>query len=594
MNDSAENEALHSAKRGERDAAGWRSLRDALWLVLGVVLPAAVTLGFVHRFGVNVPAHDEWNFMPTVAAFYGGGDWEPQVLEHYSEHRVVLLKLIILGLGRLTQLNVKVEMYLSALLMAVTALLCWRLIRRTGWPPWAIVPVGWLLLSTAQYENLLVGWQMAIPLMNAFAVLTVLLLSVAPARIPVAIVASVGATFSFASGMLVWPSGFCLLLARHRRLRPLVGWALAGIVTVVAYRIGYRGTQNVPEGYLLSILKQPKDAVKLFLALLGKCFGREDIRQSVVAGGVLLVLLAACTLVLWRWDRLRETDAPWAALLMFSAGSAFAIALGRAFAWKEFVGASRYASVTIFVPVAAVMLAIRAGLVLWQNGPVARRLVGACGGLLFVLGAYQAFRTAEIGWANGAADQAMKERVIPCIVEYRTAPAECLRNLYVADAEFVRRGAATLEQWGLGPFADASGTGLIRGHVEQVGGSAADGDTVTVRTGSTVLVVGWSLVGDFQSPGAVVMSVDGTWKAITARFLPRPDVGDYFHRQVPDCAWQFELPTADLSPGKHRLEVLVLPQGSSSLLPLPVVELDVLPAEGTGKAAALAGRLPPR
>jgi len=54
----------------------------------------------------------------TVQAFYEGGDWQPQVLEHYSEHRVVLLKLIILGLARLTQLNVKVEMFLSALLMA--------------------------------------------------------------------------------------------------------------------------------------------------------------------------------------------------------------------------------------------------------------------------------------------------------------------------------------------------------------------------------------------------------------------------------------------------------------------------------------------
>jgi len=82
------------------------------------------------------------------------------------------------------------------------------------------VPVGWLLLSPAQYENLLVGWQLAIPLMNVFVVAAVLLLSASPPKLLAAAAAAVGATFSFASGMLIWPSGFCLLLMRHRRLKP--------------------------------------------------------------------------------------------------------------------------------------------------------------------------------------------------------------------------------------------------------------------------------------------------------------------------------------------------------------------------------------
>jgi hypothetical protein len=569
-----------------------RSFQNALWLVLGVVLPTAIALLFVHRFGVNVPAHDEWSFMPTVEAFYGGGDWKPQVLEHYSEHRIVLLKLIILGLGRLTGLNVKVEMYLSALLMAVSALLCWILIRRTGWPPWAIVPIGWLLLSPAQYENLLVGWQLAIPLMNAFVVLAVVLLSASPPRLA-ATLAGVGATFSFASGMLVWPSGFCLLLARQRRSRPLLVWTLVGIASVVAYRIGYRGTSGTPEGYLFSILREPANALKLFLALLGNSFGRGVLRPSVLAGAALIALAAAGTLVLWRWDRLRETDAPWYALLMFSAGSAFAVSLGRAFAWQFFVSASRYLTVTIFVPVAVVMISIRAGLVLWRRSPRARLLVGACGGLLFTLGAYQAFRTAQIGWSTGAADRALKERVIPCILEYRTASAECLRSVYVADAEVVRSGAAILERFGLGPFAGAPSAREVRGNVDRVGGLNPEGAAVTVRGGSNVLVEGWSAVGDFRSPAAVVLSVDGTWKAITSRFVPRPDVGDFFHRQVADCGWQIELPAAVLPAGEHRLEALILPGGGSALYPLPAVRLVVLPREGAGEAAR-DGRPAPR
>jgi hypothetical protein len=560
-----------------------RIFQNPLWLVLGVVLPAAVALGFVYRFGVNVPAHDEWNFMPTVRAFYGGGDWVPQVLEHYSEHRVVLLKLIILGLGRLTRLNVKVEMYLSALLMALSALLCWLLIRRTGWPPWAIVPVGWLLLSTAQYENLLVGWQLAIPLMNVFVLLAVLLLSASPPRLLAAAAAGIGATFSFASGMLIWPSGFCLLFVRYRRLRPLLVWTLVGGASVIAYRIGYHGTQGVPEGYLLSILRQPTDALNLFLALLGNSFGRGTPGLSTLAGGVLVALIAVGTFVLRRWDRLRETDAPWYALLMFSAVSAFAVSLGRAFAWQAFVSASRYVTVTIFVPVAAVMIAIRAGLVLWCSVPRARLLVGACSGLLLVVGAWQAFRTAQIGWSTGAADRAVKERAVPCLIEYRTASAQCLHSLYAPDAEVVRSGAAVLEQWGLGPFADAPAAGEVRGNVDQVEGSAISG-AVTIPGGSKVLVEGWALAG-VRSPAAVILSVDGTWKAITSRFLPRPDVGEFFHQEVADCGWQIELPAAGLAAGEHRLEALALPQGSESLHPLASIKLIVLPNDAAGEAA---------
>src|ERR1041385_6071703 len=149
----------------------------ALYLFFGAALPFAAAVTYVHLWGVNIPVNDEWNFMPTIEAFYGGGNWPAMVIDHYGEHRIPIPKLIILGLAPLTHYNVKTEMYLSACLMLVCALVCWYLLRQTNGPAWLFLPIGWLLLSTAQNQNLLVGWQFQIPLMNCFALIAVWLLS---------------------------------------------------------------------------------------------------------------------------------------------------------------------------------------------------------------------------------------------------------------------------------------------------------------------------------------------------------------------------------------------------------------------------------
>src|SRR6185436_10818083 len=95
-------------------------------------------------FGVNVPVHDEWHFMSTVNDFYAGNQWPQELLEHYGEHRIPLSKAVILGMAPFTKYNVKAEMYLSALLMILGAVVCWRLLLRTHGLPWLIIPIGWL------------------------------------------------------------------------------------------------------------------------------------------------------------------------------------------------------------------------------------------------------------------------------------------------------------------------------------------------------------------------------------------------------------------------------------------------------------------
>ncbi|HKH44611.1 MAG TPA: hypothetical protein VKM72_08115, partial [Thermoanaerobaculia bacterium] len=489
--------------------------------LLGIVLPAAVAFYYVFRFGFNVPVYDEWNFMPTVGAFYQGGDWWPMVVEHYGEHRIVLPRLIILYLSRITDLNLVVEEYLSVFFMTLTAVVCWLLLRRTeGCPRWAIVPIGWILLSPAQFENLLVGWQFQIPMMNFFAAAAIYLLSGerrwrgAPAA-----GCAAAATFSFANGLIIWPAGCIALLASERstRLRTLAIWLGSAVVTAVAYRWGYHGFDRPPQGYLLTALHKPADATRMFLALYGNNFGQGRIPTSLVAGGVLLALTAAGAFLLWRAG-LRRNDAPWLALWSFSTVSVFAVVLGRSFAWESMATPSRFLTVAIFIPVSLVVVLSRAGAVLWRRGLPTRALTATACLLLVGLAVRQGFLTARLGWEMGGAHRGMKESTLPCLLQYRTAPISCLRELYVADGEFVRRNTAILERWHLGPFADAppatgaaqparapvspgsppSGVDSMEGSLDFVGVRQPSGESASVRLGEKAIAEGWALTETFE------------------------------------------------------------------------------------------------
>ncbi|HEV8630680.1 MAG TPA: hypothetical protein VGV61_10215, partial [Thermoanaerobaculia bacterium] len=388
---------------------------------------------------------------------------------------------------------------------------------------------------------------------------------------------AVAATFSFAHGLIVWPIGLLLAsLQRSRRRFWLTVWAAAFALTCAAYLWGYHGGR-FPRGYLLTILRKPADALRMYLALAGNNFGEGRIPAMLAAGAVVLVVSLLAVAALWRLRGLRSDDNPWLALWLFSAASIFAVVLGRSHAWRYNVTASRHLSLAIFVPIATIVLLGRAGEELWRRGRRTQLAAAAAGLLLATAATRQAWATARLGWEIGAANRDLKLRTIPCVLHYRTADRECLSNLYVADGELVRRRAAILERWKLGPFAhadaaaaaaavqlDAAGSGpgpALRGSVDFVGGRGPGGEDGAAGSREPVVAEGWTLAGDV-APAAIILEVDGRWVAASAAFFARPDVGKFFGRPVPPCGWRFVLPPGQLAAGAHVLRVLALAPGA--------------------------------
>ncbi len=561
----------------------WNGPKPAWWwLVVGVAPPALVVLLFVAVYGVNVQAFDEWNEMTLIQTFMSGGDWMPQVFDFYHEHRIVLPKLILVLNTTLTHYNVKVEMFLSAGCLILTTWMCWLLVRRDQEnPAWLIVPIAWLVLSIGQRENLLVGWQFQIPLTNALVVATVLFLDrdeLLLGRWLAAFACAAAATFSFANGMSVWPAALVVLLARPAHRRRVLIWIATAAVAVTLYVWGYNSFDQTPAGYYWTTLRNPGAAARLFLAIAGSSFGGESQRGNVVAGLAVIVTLGGALLVMpklpfdgaTRLSRLahrclpidssgRLLLAPWFALLAYSVMSAVAIAVGRAFNWREFAVSTRYVTLGVFIPVATVVLLTRAGAVLARRKDGARRVVRVVAIILSVVAVLGVGRAAKLSVTRARLDRINKLRARDAVLHHEVAATRDLQRLFHGSGQLVRQGSRILERWRLGPFADGDP------YPPKVDGEVGQPWSLTgPAEEQTVVVWGWAVVNGKEPPAAVVLALDGEWVAVTTGFVAwGPIAPPVALRAVDSCRWRVNLDVDKLVPGEHTIRGLAVERGGS-------------------------------
>src|SRR5215216_4342851 len=184
-----------------------------------VLIPAALPYLYVHTFGVNVVFADAWDMVLVFRKFFSGRLAFADLYAQHVEHRMFFPRGAELLLGLLTKYNNVAEMYLIVSCFLVTAAMLFLAFRREiGLPLIFFVPVGLLIFSFRQYENMLFGFQISFAFTQTFGVLALYLLSSSnrDAFRVHAFVAALGsatvASFSTAQGLLVWPAGFLGLL----------------------------------------------------------------------------------------------------------------------------------------------------------------------------------------------------------------------------------------------------------------------------------------------------------------------------------------------------------------------------------------------
>ena len=217
------------------------------WLFLLAVTPAIFLLGWINHYAVNVPIGDEWALVPLFEKWDRHQLTFHDLYQQHNEHRILIPKLIYLAFAQLTNWNLRAEMFFSVALCAGTSAGFYVLLRRTlGGPPrqllllWAAANL--LIFSPTQAQNWLWGFQLQMFIPNLCLVLTLVILTSDFSwwpRFGASVVLIAVATFSFGSGLLLWPVVALFLVLRGESKWRIAAWLLAFALVVALYFPGY-------------------------------------------------------------------------------------------------------------------------------------------------------------------------------------------------------------------------------------------------------------------------------------------------------------------------------------------------------------------
>ena len=218
---------------------------------VGFALPVGAYLALLAHYQVNAIVGDQWADVQMISRSYVHfPDWS-SLWGLHTDNRIFFPNLIVIGLAHTVSFNIEVEEYLSALmLLGAVALFIWAHKRRSPATPLLFYcPVAFVMLSFAQWQNTLWGFQMAWYLVLVSVALSVALLDWPRLAWPIfvgAVLVAVVASYSSLQGLLIWPVGLVLLYHRRRPTWAFVSWIVAAVVTTALYFHNYHVAYRQP------------------------------------------------------------------------------------------------------------------------------------------------------------------------------------------------------------------------------------------------------------------------------------------------------------------------------------------------------------
>jgi hypothetical protein len=388
---------------GSPDASdgGWqrttraRTQTNLLWILTaaGFALPVFAYLAFVQHYAVNAVVIDQWTDVALIEKAFSGHLSFGALWAAHNENRMLFPNLIVLALAYTTHFDVRVEEFLSAvLLLGAIALLIFTHRRRSPATPllW-YCPVAILMLSWTQYENTIWGFQLAWYVVLICFIGTLALLDAekhsGPALAAAVVIAVIG-SYSSLQGLLIWPAGLILLLYRHRSWKLLMAWTLAAAATTSLYFVNLYRPQL--DAYQINPFQHPVFAFKLFIFSLGNIAGKErpvtlfpvptrdhpflgTASPWIIAFGLIILVAALLAIVRTGFRHTERGGEPiGVSLILFGLGFAAFITAGRGLYGYASLSASRYTTLTMLVVVGSYLVVISRRSPVTVNGQVPR------------------------------------------------------------------------------------------------------------------------------------------------------------------------------------------------------------------------------
>jgi hypothetical protein len=416
-------------------------------------------------FGVNVIYWDQWSFLADpLSHWYNGSLSFQDLFAQHNEHRIFFPRIVMIGIAAVTSYNNLAEMVCIYTLLLINLILIYEIYQiGTQWS-WKslmfFIPVAWLIFSLHQCASLLTGFQISSFLCVTGFLITILFLDRSKGLdwyFAGAILGGILSSFSFMTGLLVWPVGFLFIILKDWKInRHLLVWLSMSLLTFITFFIDY----TWPGGHssaVFSILAKPFDAMSYFLVCNGGAldfyfwaspFNVYDWAiLTGITGGLLLLMITGFVLYRAFQIGIIRKNAHYMAFIFFALLSECMLTFGRGSLGVYQATADRYVTFTVLgiIGVYCILIQIQqsCNTDIWSK----RIFYLLCIMLLFgvVIGTID-------GIMQGQIIKKQRDEMREILLSFETAPDSAISTLFPVP-QFVRIWAPFLKQHQLNVFA---------------------------------------------------------------------------------------------------------------------------------------------
>jgi hypothetical protein len=535
-----------------------RLLAPAAWAVSLAAAAMLFLYVFVYRLNGAMSDH-----LASTIAFSLWDQHAPMghyLFQQHNEHRILVPRLVILGLGLMTRWNNVPEMFAHAALMCLTAVVLFGAFRREGGTLFAFLPALLMALSPRSYEALTgFGFPHYLDVLFYVAALRMLVFGDGWIAFTAALLCAEGATFSLANGLWIWPIGLAVVLSRlrsepaHARTwRLAVAWTIVAAMTIGAYFHDYLPTGNHSD--FSFFVQHPVLALEHFVVLNGTVFAAA-IPLALAFGTLALGLYVwVCALATDAWWRRHQPPPDGFWLIVSALASDATVTAGRAIFGPIQALDSRYAAVIALAPIGLYWCAaVRRGT--WR---AADALTRASAALLIAGYTIVTFQT----WAVAPERYSQRKEAAYLLYTIANQPDSQVVKLWPIASEG-RWFGSELQRMRLNVFAEShiSSASLTLTplrpslHIDTIDGRPRTPEPVVVAADDPVEVRGYAFDAAGHGPApAMFLTIDGTTDLPGVTGLYRPGA----HGPAKWTGFAGSFGGFVLTPGEHRLSLKVI------------------------------------
>lgn len=221
-------------------------------LSLIILLPVAIYFTVWDYYAINIPKWDDHALKTFIAEYAQAGDWKGKIqalFKQHNEHRIALTRLFAwMDYAMFGHLNYRHLMTAGNIMLLAAIPLFYELLRKNKKPLFALVPIPFLWMTLAFWENMYWGMAAVQNLGVVTLVLWTLYLVINPKTLPfaAAIFLSLITVLTSGNGLMVLPIGAVLLFLSQNRKRFAL-WLVVSAAEIFCYFYWYTKPESNPE-----------------------------------------------------------------------------------------------------------------------------------------------------------------------------------------------------------------------------------------------------------------------------------------------------------------------------------------------------------